>query len=460
MDYRRHGGLAALLLCLAACGAVLVPVWVTDLEQSHYYNYLYSGEDGETAYLVSVGFHKGALVVTKLDGDGQVAGEWEVNSTQLDLYAGGNLIELGGDRAMLVGRRPEELVLLDPLADSVELGLQGLQLADDEYLRISNTHLTSLGTLVFSGSLYKGADGEEEQFPASGIIDQERNLIQFQVDTNLSRKSLFYDGEYDGEEQRFVAVEYHGEGDAAEVVVQVLDETLALHSEQVMPFYIKVVDVIHGHIVGNALIDGTNTELAIALDGTTQYPVINGAYSGGRYPVAEGYYEVRTGYDSGTVVNVCFYDREFAQRWCRQAARPNRGLRLKSPRVTDTGDIAFTTDTHMERVMGVGISVEELADALQAGLEVRGEVSDTVTHYVYSQAGKLVTSFSEPEFSYRGHMDFCSIFDFCIAEDEVTPGVCSSSAALHRHGNQMISAAGYCTNGSGNWDRRVSLWQW
>ncbi|MEE2732169.1 MAG: hypothetical protein VYA55_15230 [Pseudomonadota bacterium] len=447
---------ASMIGLIVACGATLIPVWIADLGESQHYNYLYSADDGETTYLVSVGYWAGRLLVTKLDDDGQITGEWELVSSELDRYTGGRLIPLGQDRAMLVGPQPNQLLLLDPAADRIELGLKGLQLAADERLRIHNAHLTDEGNLVFNGTLFTGESGEEVRAAASGSFDQERNLLEMYVNRDLSGRSPLYDAEHN----RYVAaleVEVGEEGEEeVHTVLQILDQQLVVQSQQVLPHWFRPVTIIHGFVLGAT---GTVQGLAIALDGSATYPA-NIDYSADRFPVADGYYEVSTGYNNGTVVDACFYDRQFVQQWCRQAAPPNRRLYLRAPRLTERGELAFTTDTRAERVMGVVLSAEELTNALQAGVQVRGEVRQTVTHYVYNQSGRQVIRFTEPEYFYRGPMRFCSILDFCIEAEDITPGVCSASTALYRRDNQMISAAGYCDDDSGNWDRRVSLWQW
>ena len=143
----KRWGLGVLALCVMACGAALVPVWVTELEGYQSSNYLYVGDDEATSYLVSVYRLKGLVQLTELNGDGQVVAEWEVSASELEFLPDANLIPLGGDRAMLVGRRPEQVLLLDPHGGQIEWGLKGLQLAEDEYLSIWSSHLTSTGTL-------------------------------------------------------------------------------------------------------------------------------------------------------------------------------------------------------------------------------------------------------------------------------------------------------------------------
>ena len=447
-------GLGSLALCLMACGAVLVPVWVTDLGEAHYDNYLYIGDDGVSTFLVSLNDRENQVELLELDGDGQVSGEWETPMSYRYQYIERKLLSLGGDRAMLVSQRPEDLILLDPRGNRIETGLIGLVLAEDEHLQIARAYLSSQGTIVFNGSVLKGERGAEERIPAFGILDQQRNLLQFRLSPEFSRSSLFHDAD----NHRFISVVSTGEEDLL-TTIRILDETLDIQSEQSLGFSFNPVALIHGLVLGNASIDGSSVDQAVSLDGSVTYPAILN-YGARYYSVADGYFELDTGYNQGTVVEICFYNREFVQQWCREEAPANRRLYLRSTGLTENGDIVFTTDIEAKRVMGLGLSVAELTDALQAGLEVRGEVRRSVTHYVYSQQGKRVASFGEPDFFYRGRMHFCSIFDFCIAADDITPGVCSASTALNRNGNQMISAAGYCDDDSGNWDRRVSLWQW
>ena len=450
----KRWGLGVLALCVMACGAALVPVWVTELEGYQSSNYLYVGDDEATSYLVSVYRLKGLVQLTELNGDGQVVAEWEVSASELEFLPDANLIPLGGDRAMLVGRRPEQVLLLDPHGGQIEWGLKGLQLAEDEYLSIWSSHLTSTGTLVFSGTVFKGVNEIEERIPAFGIVDQKLNVLQLQTHPEFDNSSLFYDAD----NQRLVAVGSY-EDENIPSIVQILDENLTIQSEQTLPYFLRPVEYMHGFVMGNALIEGEGVNLAVSLDGSISYPTPNDYSVRDRYSVPSGYYEVGTVYDLGVSVRVCFYDREFVQQWCRQTASPNGSLYLVSASLTDNGEIAFTTWVKAERIMGIGLSVEELTDALRAGFEVRGEVRKSVSHYVYNQKGKLVTSFTEPEFFYQGRMTICSIFDFCIAADDITPGVCAASNAVYRNGNQMVSVTGYCTE-EYPVDRRISLWQW
>ncbi len=469
-SYRFFG--VSLTALLIACGTALAPIWTWQSNQYQSLAYSYLSDDDESIFIIKYSNGSHLADVEQVSISGEQIQSWLIDSVPI-LFPIRKLHKLSHNKVFLVSVATGQIMYFDPNDGSYWIGADTSFLETNQTLLIEDSLINSDEKLVVSATLYSVSieDGNvaiENRVPILLIINQAGEVEQFQEFSQFQKLDLF---QY--QNNLIIAADYREElrqETAMMSSIVHMDEQLNSLGHYDLEFELNAKNLHQGELLGY-LHYTTGTELLrISLTGQLldQFPFQDADQS--FYPNDSGFYTVKRVdipaesnlvriYDQAR--EVCFYTDNYTEQWCKRFTEKREIFTHSSVEVLEDGNIGFSTFEKTDRVSGIELSLDAIAEAIQGGVELTGEEKRIIKHYVFNPQGEKLVEIRD-QYSHTGTWQLPSLFAHpVVSEDNVKPGSCSVPQTYFLPENRVLALADYC-EGLGWSTRRnqLSLWQW
>ncbi|MCK5792555.1 MAG: hypothetical protein ACPGZU_00100 [Ketobacter sp.] len=445
--------MSAILIALGACGAVLMPLWIEEVDSATRYSQLVPGTVVDTFYLATHIRDDQPLTFTRYDVEGTVQDTWilEGVTARVGLYqAGGGIVYAQDSQAEVTG-----LTRIDLNQQSVSPATTDA-LPPDLPEPTVNVISSKPDGVVISINGYDENQRYQKylgRITATGELSYYRiNESYYGIDTYVLRENSGYlmtgsvsDADDTGQQRGFMLF---------------LDSELNPVADYRLPEKVKVRAVFNGFVAGYVSAPVTNREYEFFYaDGSRQ----TGAELFERGTVFYGeneFYIARFQLNSNQSWEFCRYDYNIALQNCFNTTIPGG---LDKVVVQEDGSLGLSAEDDLSGPIGIGLSIEEIEGSILANGSVAGSTLNRVTTRLYDRDGRILLDARPTPYRTFGQITLCTEpWDYfvatCYEPETYSAGTCFHHDTLFMGPRDAITLTLHC-NAENDSKNELTRWQ-
>lgn len=467
--------LASTALIIAGCAA-LTPSWEYFIDEPNPSSAsLYMHTDGNSFYRYSHEDSSDQATLQLINMNGSVVKESTIPLDNIHAYYVSAISPNDSNEVILLNKDLEDTFVFDPESDSVISQINLDFLEDNQHIKVSSSHVLPGSRFLFSGKLVTELDDGDTKVTIMGLMERDGEISHFSVLPNIHSLSIYklptdpnflLLGRYTKEHTDNTGLE-----NFLKTITPTMEELTSVELEET----IIIRQLLNDRFLGSSLLSPNPiTKGVFNFQGeligeepanNTQKSILQTTLVGKNY-----YYTVGTSYKElfsygdgvltihQTRLEVCQYDFDFEQTWCK-TSNPARSFAGIQAQIVNDDEIGVSFRTFSKDVTNVDFSL--IGDDLTflADADLMGRVDYQVNHWLLTTDGKRRLDISESPYSYTGSAKFDYFWDIDVEAEETHPGVIHPIKSLFLPGEKVITYSRFNGDQNSATGSKLSMWE-